>query len=83
MEMIAAYLLPVLLCILMARMLYAPAAWILRLCAHTACGLICLGLLNTASGFTGLYLPVNAVTVLLSGAFGIPGTALVVLLEMM
>ena len=83
METLAAFALPALLCFITARILYTPARWIFRLCAHAACGLACLWLLNTASGFTGLVLPINGVTVLLSGALGIPGTALVVLLEML
>ena len=82
MENIAAFALPALLCLITVRILYRPAKWLLRLVVHGACGLICLWLLNTASGFTGLTLPLNAVTVLLSGTLGIPGTALVVLLEM-
>ena len=82
MENIVSYALPVLLCFIAIRLLYVPARWILRVFAHAGCGLICLWLLNTASGVTGVALPINAVTVLLCGTLGIPGTALVVLMEM-
>ena len=83
METIAALALPALLCFITARVLYVPARWLFRIFVHAGCGLICLWLLNTVSGFTGLVLPINGATVLLSGALGLPGTALVVLLEML
>ena len=83
MENLASLILPALLCLITFRLLYTPAKWLLRLCVQALCGLACLWLLNTASGFTGLILPINAVTVLLSGTLGIPGTALVVLLELL
>jgi hypothetical protein len=35
------------------------------------------------SSFTGLMLPINAVTVLLAGTLGAPGIALIVLLELL
>jgi len=81
MENLISFALPALLCLITFRLLYTPAKWLLRLFAQGTCGLVCLWLLNTVSGFTGLRLPINAATVLLSGALGIPGTALVVLLE--
>ena len=81
MENLVSFALPALLCLITFRLLYTPAKWLLRLCIQGTCGLVCLWLLNTTSGFTGLTLPINAATVLLSGALGIPGTALVVLLE--
>lgn len=83
MENIASLLLPALLCVIALRLICVPVKWGLRLCSHGFSGLACLWLLNTVSGFTGLVLPINAATVLLSGFFGIPGTALVVLLEML
>lgn len=82
MENIAALLLPALLAVLLVRMLLRPAGLALKLAAHALGGFLCLWVLNTVSGFTGLCLPVNAVTVASAGFLGLPGIALVVLLEL-
>ena len=39
--------------------------------------------LSQVSGITGLELPINAVTTIVSGVFGVPGIALVALLEIL
>lgn len=82
MENIVALAIPALLTILLVRCLLTPMKWVFKVGTHAASGLVCLGLLNTVSGFTGLYLPVNAVTVLVAGILGVPGMGLVALLEM-
>lgn len=82
MEELTALLIPVLLGILLIRLLLMPIRLIFKLALYSAGGFLCLWLLNTASGFTGVYLPINAVTVLLSGILGIPGIGLIALLEL-
>ena len=69
-----------LLVLVVFRVLLKPLKWVLRTALWGLCGFGCLWLLNTASGFTGILLPVNPVTVLLSGMLGLPGVALVALL---
>ena len=64
------------------RFLLLPVRLAVKIAVHSGCGFLCLWLLNTAAGLTGVYLPINAVTVLLSGFLGIPGIALVALLEL-
>lgn len=81
MENFVTMLIPVLLTILLVRMLLLPMRFLFKLAIHSGCGFLCLWLLNTVSGFTGLYLPVNAVTVSIAGLLGIPGIAFIVLLE--
>lgn len=83
MENFVSLIIPALLSILCVRALLTPMKWVLRLALHGLCGLLCLWLLNSVSGFTGLVLPINAVTVLLSGTLGMPGIALIALLEML
>lgn len=83
MENLAAFVLPALLTVILVRILFVPMKWFLRLALHAGCGFLCLWLLNSVSGFTGLVLPINAVTVLLSGMLGAPGIALILLLEML
>lgn len=81
MENIVTLLIPVLLGIALLRMLLLPLRLIFKLVLHSGCGFLCLWLLNTVSGFTGIYLPVNAITVLIAGFLGIPGIGLIALLE--
>ena len=80
MENIITLAIPILLGILLLKLLMKPIKWALKLALHALGGFLCLWLLNSVSGFTGLLLPINAVTVLVSGIFGIPGIALIALL---
>ena len=81
MENFVTLLIPVLLGIALLRILFLPLKLIVKLLLHSASGFLCLWLLNTVSGFTGIYLPVNAITVLMAGFLGIPGIGLIALLE--
>lgn len=83
MENLITFAIPIVLGVLLLKLLLTPMKWVMKLGIHALGGLICLWLLNGVSGFTGLVLPVNAVTVLLSGTLGIPGIALVALLEVL
>lgn len=83
MENLVALAIPALLTVIVVRALFTPMKWALRVALHAGCGFLCLWLMNTVSGFTGLYFPINAVTVLLSGTLGVPGMAVIALLEMM
>ena len=82
MERFAIFLLPILLCFLLLRMLILPLRFFLRFGIHAGCGLLCLGILNSVSGFTGIFLPVNPVTVAMAGFGGLPGIGLIALLAM-
>ena len=83
MENFVTILIPVLLGIVLIRALLLPMKLILKLALHSGCGFLCLWLLNTVSSFTGVYLPVNAITVLIAGFLGIPGIGLIALLEVL
>ena len=83
MENFVTILIPVLLGIILIRALLLPMKLIVKLALHSGCGFLCLWLLNTVSTFTGIYLPVNAVTVLIAGFLGIPGIGLIALLEVL
>ena len=83
MENIASILLPALIALLAVRLLFVPAKWAAKTCVRGLSGFACLWLVNSAACFTGLSLPVNAVTVLVTGVLGIPGLALVTLLEIL
>ncbi len=81
MEKIAVLLIPVLLTVVLVRLLLIPMRAGFRLGIHSVGGFLCLWLLNTASGFTGIFLPINAATVLIAGCLGLPGIGLMALLE--
>ena len=83
METIAAILIPFLLGIAVLRILAMPLKWFLRLAVHGLGGFLCLWLLNTVSCFTGVAFSLNTVTVSAAGFLGIPGIALLTLLELM
>lgn len=81
MENFVTLLIPVLLSIFLIRMLILPMKLIFKLGIHSACGFLCLWLLNLVSGYTGICLPINAVTAAIAGILGLPGIGLIALLE--
>ena len=81
MENFVTLLIPALLAFFLLRMLLMPIRMVFKLLLHSGCGFACLWLLNTVSGFTGVYLPVNAATVLIAGFLGLPGIGLLALLQ--
>ena len=81
MEDFAAILIPMLLLGLLLRVLVLPIRWFWKLFVNSACGFVCLWLLNSVSGFTGLYFPVNNATVLIAGFLGLPGIGLLAVLQ--
>lgn len=83
MENFAVLLIPVLVGALLLRLIALPLRLLAKLGLHALCGFLCLWLLNSVSGFTGVYFPVNMVTVLLAGILGVPGIALMALLEIL
>jgi inhibitor of the pro-sigma K processing machinery len=83
MENIASILFAALLTLLTVRVLCLPAKWAVKTCVRGLSGFACLWLVNSAACFTGLALPMNAVTVLLTGTLGIPGIAVAALLEVL
>ena len=82
MENIVTLLIITALSIVLFRLLALPLRLLAKLVIHSGCGFLCLWLLNTVSAFTGVYLPVNAATVLFAGFLGLPGIGLIALLEL-
>lgn len=80
MEKIVTLLIPVLLGVSLIRLLVLPMKFLFKLAIHSACGFLCLWLLNSVSVFTGILFPVNAVTVLTAGILGLPGIGVMALL---
>ena len=82
MENFVSILIPVVLIILVLRLLAAPLKLAVKLAVNSLGGLTCLWLLNWISGFTGILFPVNAVTVVIAGFLGLPGIALLAVVQM-
>ena len=83
MENFSAFMIPILMGLILFRLVLMPLKLIWKVGLHTGCGFLCLWLLNSISVFTGIAIPVNAVTALVAGFFGVPGMGLMALLEIL
>ncbi len=82
MENFVSILLPLLLLMLLLKLLVLPIRWFWKIFVNSGCGFLCLWLLNSISGFTGLLFPINSVTALIAGFLGLPGIALLAILQL-
>lgn len=83
METFVTLLIPAIIAIVLIRLLLMPLKLGFKIAIHCACGFVCLWLLNSVSGFTGIFFPINAVTVLVSGVLGLPGIAILAVLAVL
>ena len=81
MEKFATLVIPALLVLVLLRIIAMPIRWFWKLSINSACGFLCLWLLNSVSAFTGLYFPVNGVTVIIAGFLGLPGIGALALVQ--
>lgn len=81
MEQFLTLLIPVALIGCFIRLCMVPMKLAWKIGVNTACGFLCLWLLNLISGFTGLLFPINLVTALIAGFLGLPGIALLGILQ--
>ena len=75
-------LVPLLLLSFLLRLMALPIRWFWKVFVNSACGFLCLWLLNSVAGFTGLLFPVNSVTALIAGFLGLPGIVLLAILPL-
>ena len=83
MEKIVTLMIPLLFAVTLVRMLLLPLRLLTKLLLHSAFGFACLWLLNSLTPFTGIAIPVTALTVLVSGILGLPGIGLLALLAVL
>jgi len=83
MENFATLLIPAFLVLMLIRVFLMPVKLLFKLAFHSGCGFLCLWLLNTLSGISGISLPINTLTVLIAGFLGVPGIGLITLLEIL
>ena len=81
MENFAAIFIIALLILGLLRLIALPIRWGIKILLNSACGFLCLFLLNTISGFTGVYFPINYVTVIIAGFLGLPGIGALALMQ--
>lgn len=81
MEILLEALVPLLLLILLIRLLVLPIKLIWKGLIYSACGFVCLWLMNWISGFTGIYFPINIITAAIAGFLGLPGIGLLALIQ--
>ena len=82
MENFAAIFITALLIFALLRLIALPIRWGVKILLNSACGFLCLFLLNTISGFTGVYFPINYVTVIIAGFLGLPGIGALALIQL-
>lgn len=83
MEKFVALFVPLLLLVILIRVILIPMKLIWKLLINSVCGFLCLWLLNTIAGFTGIWFPINLVTAAIAGFLGIPGIALLTLAQVL
>ena len=83
MESFLTLLIPALMALILFRLMILPIKWIFKLLIHSTFGFVCLWLLNSIAAFTGIFFPINAVTVLTAGILGLPGIGILALLAVL
>ncbi len=82
MEDFATLIIPVFLLFALLRLMMLPLKWGVKIFLNSACGFLCLWVLNSVAGFTGLFFPINYATVLVAGFLGLPGIGVLALVQL-
>lgn len=82
MENFATLVIPVFFLFFLLRLIVLPLKWGTKIFLNSACGFLCLWVLNSVAGFTGLLFPVNYATVLVTGFLGLPGIGVLTLVQL-
>lgn len=81
MENFVTLAIPALLLLALVRMMLVPMKLGYKLILNSASGFVCLWLLNWVSGLTGIFFPINVITVLVAGFLGLPGMGALALVQ--
>ena len=65
------------------KIVMAPIKWIFKLLLNAVSGFVLLFLANLIGGFFNFSVPVNLISCLISGVFGIPGVIFLVMLKLL
>ncbi|MGI6200044.1 MAG: pro-sigmaK processing inhibitor BofA family protein [Christensenellales bacterium] len=80
-EVVLAYMLGLVLLYVVGWLLLVPLKWLIRLIGNGILGGVLLWLFNLVGGFWGLGIAINPITALVTGFFGVPGVALLLILQ--
>lgn len=83
MENFVVIFIPALMLCILVRVIALPIRWFWKISINSACGFLCLWLLNSLAVFTNLYFPINAVTVVVAGFLGLPGIGVLALVQLL
>ena len=83
MSSILVYILAVVGVCLIAKLLSAPLKIIFKLLANATIGAIALVIINYIGGFFSFHIDLNFITALIAGALGVPGIAVLFILELL
>lgn len=81
-ETIVAYAVALLLMYALGWLLFVPLKYLWKLLLNGILGGLLLFVINLVGGFFGINIAINPITALISGFLGIPGVALLLLLQM-
>ena len=81
MEPFFSMLLPGALAIGFVRLCLSQLRWIWKLGLNSLAGFLSLWLLNLISGVSGIWIPVNFLTACIAGFLGLPGIAVLALVQ--
>ncbi len=82
MPQVLATVIAVVAVVLLIRLFTAPIRWIWKICINTLAGGVMLALINLLAPWTGLYIDITVVRGCIVGFLGLPGLALVVLMQL-
>ena len=82
MQTILVYIFAVLGVCLIAKIFSAPIKLIIKLLANALVGGIALIIINWIGGFFGFHIDLNFLSALITGALGIPGIIILLILQM-
>ena len=66
---------------LLVKVLSAPIRWIFKMLLNAVLGFVVLFLFNFFGDYIGLSIPINTVSALVTGIFGVPGVIVLALLQ--
>ena len=79
MEDMLAAAVPLVLLFILIRLFLLPIKLLWKGLIHSACGFVCLWLVNSIAPFTGILIPINLFTALAAGLLGLPGIGVLAL----
>ncbi len=82
MENIFALLLPIFVVFALVKLIASPVRLFWKFTINSLCGFLCLWILNSVAGFTGLHFPINVITATTAGFLGLPGIGLLAMIQL-